>query len=95
MENTSDREGGWHDLVASLEDRYASGGERSQIVELEDNCTTERLLDPSPNTRENSRRLESSLDPMVISSIEHIVAHDYPFWRVRCKACVWCFPHSV
>jgi hypothetical protein len=81
MDNTPDREGGWDNLVASLEHHYASTSEHkmsSPIVELGDNCTADQLL----NT-------------VVISSIEHIVAHDYPFWRVRCKVSAWCFPHRI
>jgi hypothetical protein len=24
-------------------------------------------------------------DPVIVSSIENITTHDYPFWRVRCR----------
>ena len=79
MDKPLDQEGGWHDFVASLEDRYVSANEHktsSSIVELGSDYTTERHL-----------------DPVVISSIEDIVTHQYPFWRVRCKVSDWCFPY--
>src|SRR6267154_3712431 len=48
MDRTSDREGGWHDLVASLAERYASGPSKAiQPHIVKDNCRNERLLDPS------------------------------------------------
>jgi hypothetical protein len=75
MAKTSDpsREGDWHDLVASLKERYASGS-KLKTHHAEDN-----------------RRNE--LDPVIVSSIEKITAHNYPFWRVRCKVSEWCFLH--
>lgn len=70
MDETSDREGGWHDLVASLEERYASDTSKFNTTHhiAEDNC-----------------RNEQPLDLVIVSAIENIIAHDYPFWRVRCK----------
>jgi hypothetical protein len=70
MDQTSDHEGGWHDCIASLEERYASGSKfktRQHIAE--DNCRNEWPL----------------IDPVVASSIENITTHDYPFWRIRCR----------
>ena len=77
MDKTSDpsREGDWHDLVASLKERFASGSKLK------------------PHHAEDNRRNE--LDPMIVSSIEKITAHNYPFWRVRCKVTDWYFPHRV
>jgi len=75
MDKTSDQEGRWHDLVASLEERHASGSK----------------FKPTHHNRRN----EQPLDPIVVSSIENITTHDYPFWRIRCKVTDWCFPHRV
>ena len=75
MDETSDKEVGWHDLVASLEERHASGSKIKPTHHrdiAEDNCRNDRPL-----------------DPVIISSIENIIAHDYPFWRVRCKVTDW------
>jgi hypothetical protein len=43
MDRTSDREGGWSNLVAFLEERYASGGETTHRI-AEDN---DRPIDPA------------------------------------------------
>ena len=78
MDRTSDREGGWHDLVASLAERYASGSKAIQPHIAEDK--NERPLDPSLfSTIENITRLPTH--------------NRYPFWRVRCKVTDWCLPH--
>jgi hypothetical protein len=67
---TSDHEGGWHDCVASLVERYASGSKfKTTHHTAEDNCRNEWPL----------------IDPLVVSCIENITTHDYPFWRVRCR----------
>lgn len=78
MDKTSDREGGWHDLVASLEERHASGSKSKLPRVGEDNCRNERPL-----------------DPVIVSSIENIITHNYPFWRVRCKVTDQCFPCRI
>lgn len=63
------REGGWHDFVGSLEERYASGSKTSQHI-VENNYRHERLpLDPV---------LVSCIENMA-------GLNGYPFWRVRCK----------
>jgi hypothetical protein len=82
VDKPSDRERGWHDLVASLGERYASGSKMIQGI-VEDNCRNERPLDPA---------LISS-----IKNITGLPTHDdYPFWRVRCKVTGWCLPpHRV
>ena len=68
-DNPSNREGGWHDFVGSLEERYASGSKTSQHI-VENNYSHERLpLDPA---------LVSCIENMPAHK-------DYPFWRVRCK----------
>ena len=66
MDETPDKEVGWHDVVASLEAHHTS----HRVAE--DNCRNDRPL-----------------DPVIISSIENIITHDYPFWRVRCKVTDW------
>jgi hypothetical protein len=69
VDKTSNREGGWHDFVGSLEERYASGRKLSQHI-VENNYSYERLtLDPA---------LVSCIENMPGQS-------GYPFWRVRCK----------
>ena len=69
-DQTSDHEGGWHDCVASLVERYASGSKfKTTHHTAEDNCRNEWPL----------------IDPVVVSCIENITTHDYPFWRVRCR----------
>jgi len=71
MDQTSDHEGGWHDYVASLEERYASVSTFKATDHIaEDNCRNERPL---------------MIDPVLVSCIENITTHDYPFWRVRCR----------
>jgi hypothetical protein len=70
MDQTSDQEGGWHDFVASLEERCVSGSEfKAKHHIAKDDYRNERPL----------------IDPVIVSSIENIITHDYPFWRVRCK----------
>ena len=75
MDETSDKEGGWHDFVASLEERHASGSKSHHIAE--DDCRNDRAL-----------------DPVIVSSIENGITHDYPFWQVRCQVTDWCFPQA-
>jgi len=76
VDKLSDRERGWHDLVASLGDRYASGSKTVQGI-VDDNCSNERPLDSA---------LISS-----IKNIIGLPTHDdYPFWRVPCKVTGWC-----
>ena len=70
MDQTSDQEGGWHDLVASLEERYASGSKFK---------TTQHIAE------DDYRNERPPIDPVIVSSIEDIITHDYPFWRIRCK----------
>jgi len=79
MDKTSDREGGCHDLIASLEERYATSSKFKTTNHIaEDDCRNARPL-----------------DPVIVSSVENITAHDYPFWRVRCKVTDWCFAVSL
>ena len=44
MDETSDRAGSWHDLVASLDERYAT--RKTTLHIAEDNCRNDRTLDP-------------------------------------------------
>ena len=46
VDETSNREGGWHNFVGSLEERYASGKKPSQHVE-NNNSYEWRSLDPA------------------------------------------------
>jgi hypothetical protein len=69
MDKPSNREGGWHNFVTSLGERYASGSKTIQHI-VENNDGHERLpLDPA---------LVSCIENMPAHK-------DYPFWRVRCK----------
>jgi hypothetical protein len=78
MDETSEKEGGWHDLVASLEERHASGSKFKPTHHIaEDNC-----------------RNDPPLDPVIVSSIENIITHDCPFWWVRCQVTDLCYPQA-
>jgi hypothetical protein len=69
VDKPANREGGWHDFVGSLEERYASGSKTSQHI-VKNNYSHERLpLCPA---------LVSCIENMPGQN-------GYPFWRVRCK----------
>jgi hypothetical protein len=70
MDKTSDQQSSWHDLVASLEKRHGSGSKSK---------ATHHIVE------DNRTRNKQPLDPVIVSSIENITTHDYPFWRVRCR----------
>ena len=79
MDKNSDQEGGCHNLIASLEEHYATSSKSKVTNHIgEDDCRNERPL-----------------DPVIVSSIENITAHIYPFWRVHCKVTDWCFAVSL
>jgi hypothetical protein len=58
--------GDWHNLVASLEERHASGSKFKATYHV-------------------AKEDEHPLCPAIVSTIENITTHNYPFWRVRCK----------
>jgi hypothetical protein len=69
MDKLPNREGGWHDFVASLGERYTSGSKTNQHI-VENNSSHEwPPLDPA---------LVSCMENMPVRD-------GYPFWRVRCK----------
>jgi hypothetical protein len=68
-------QGGWSDMVASLEERFASG---------------RRMTHNTQGTTEDSHRYDFlASNPAIAVSIDNITClpseDDYPLWQVRCK----------
>ena len=71
---------GWDDVVASLEERYASEASGSTHCITED-ATEKRLLDPEVTN--------------AINNITRLPTDDCPLWRIRCKVIVSCIIFQI
>jgi hypothetical protein len=73
-------QGGLSDLIASLEERFASGRGNSSH-------RNEHLL---PSRKEDLL----TIDPALATSIENVIRlpteEDYPLWRLRCQVKLFC-----
>jgi hypothetical protein len=78
MDKTVGQEGNWANLVASLEERYASDG-----------TTTHHIAEGS----RDKRPLESHPEFISsIENVTRLSTHnDYPLWGIRCKVTNQCF----